>query len=114
MNSSAQLIRRLTKKVLQDFPDFELVEDPSATRMGHRLEVRRKRKGYGSFSDTDKMRQVQRDLLHVLRASGYKVHLGREDRDGFVARVEDPTRNPDPVDLQDEVRKALSSEPRQS
>lgn len=108
MNSAPQEIRLLADKVLQQFPEFETAYDPAATVIGHRLEIRRTHKGYGSFADIDKIRQVQRDLLRMLRASGYRAHLGREDREGFVIRIEDPGKKPKVPDLQEEVRRVLN------
>jgi hypothetical protein len=99
-------LRRLAERVLRDFPDFMLDYDPLATQTGgYRLEIRRIRKAYGTFADIDKMRQVQRDMLHQLRMEGFTAKLGSETRDDFVVRVK-PSK-PEPVNLQEEAAKVI-------
>ena len=99
-------LRRLAEQVLRSYPDFMLDYDPAATQTGgYRLEIRRFRKAYGTFADTDKARQIQRDLLHALRVEGFDAKLGSETRDDFVIRVK-PSK-PQPVNLQEEAAKVI-------
>ncbi|MGI8905244.1 MAG: hypothetical protein ACR2IE_01995 [Candidatus Sumerlaeaceae bacterium] len=99
-------LRHLAERVLRNYPDFMLDYDPAATQTGgYRLEVRRYKRGYGTFAETDKVRQVQRDLLQALRNEGFTAKLGSETRDDFVIRVK-PSK-PEPVNLQEEAAKVI-------
>ena len=99
-------LRQLAERVLRNYPEFMLDYDPTATQTGgYRFAIRRLRKAYGSFADTDKMRQVQRDLMGALRDGGFTAKLGTETRDDFIVRVK---QLPVPqVNLQEEVAKLI-------
>jgi hypothetical protein len=104
--ADATTLRLLAEKVLRNYPEFMLDYDPTATHSGgYRFAVRRLRKAYGSFTDSDKMRQVQRDLMQALRLNGYSVRLGTETRDDFILRVKLPP--PPQVNLQEEVARVI-------
>lgn len=99
-------LRRVVKRALDRFPDFGWNYDPTATGGGWMIEVKRVRKGYGEFYDTDKVRQVQRDLLYEVRRSGFLATLGREDKESFIlmARPQPPPEK-DTESLEDKQKK---------
>lgn len=99
-------LRLLAEKVLRNYPDFMLDYDPRASQTGgYRFAIRRLRKAYGSFAETDKIRLVQRELLQVLRNAGFSVRVDGETRDDFGVKVK---IQPVPqVNLQEEVAKAI-------
>lgn len=104
--ADATSLRLLAEKVLRNYPDFMLDYDPTATQSGgYRFAVRRLRKAFGSFADSDKLRQVQRDLLQALRLNGYSVRMGSETKDDFILRVKLPP--PPQVNLQEEVARVI-------
>lgn len=109
MGTVREQLRRAAESALQNHPDFILESDADATSVGWRVHVVRARKAYGTFFETDKLRQVQRDVVNALRSSGFKVTMGRENRDDFWLKVE-PADRPKPIDLQEEVRKVLQEE----
>ena len=78
----------LADKVLRAYPDFSVDHNASQIPNFIVIKIRRQRKAYGSFVDTDKVRQVQRDLLQTLRSYGYQVSIGRDSKDDFTLAVQ--------------------------
>lgn len=98
-------LRLLAEKVLRNYPEFMLDYDPRASQTGgYRFAIRRLRKAYGSFAETDKLRLVQRELLQVLRNAGFTVRVDGETRDDFGVKVK---IQPVQVNLQEEVARTI-------
>jgi hypothetical protein len=98
-------LRQLAEKVLRIHPDFVLSHNPNETQIGGwRLALSRARRAHGTFADNDRARQVQRDLLTVLRTAGYSAKLGREERDEFSVYVKEADP---PVNLLEDAARVI-------
>ena len=78
----------LAEKVLRSYPDFALDHNASQIPNFIVIKIRRNRRAYGSFVDTDKVRQVQRDIVKTLRSYNYPANLGRDEQDEFTVTIE--------------------------
>jgi hypothetical protein len=105
MAKQTELLQTI-ERVLRSYPEFKLDDEPAVLQDGWRLDFRRERKCYGTFADTDRLRQVQRDILSAFRTGVLSAKLGRETRDDFSVTI-CKAKPVIAVNLQEEVARIL-------